>query len=389
MQTIKLIDVCEFVRNGANIKQLSNETRGIPITRIETLANDRFNRDRLGYANITDDSFSDYYLKRGDVLLSHINGAKFIGRSVIYEPKEGETIIHGMNLLCLRFKSNYNPKFFCYYAKSKAAKNYFDKHIKKAVNQASITATDIKNMPIPDINIDEQNKIVAVLDLLYSRIASIETEESLFNELVKARFFEMFGECSNKKQLSEVTTRISDGSHNPPKGIEKSDYMMLSSQNIFDELDLSDVRYLSKEDFERENKRTDIKENDVLLTIVGTIGRTHVVKADEKYVFQRSVAVIKPIHDVINGIYLSACLHTNDVIDQFESNGHGSSQKGIYLQDLKKVLIPVPKINLQNEFADFVNLINDSKLELKKHNKVITELINKTMSDYFFEYDED
>ena len=79
---------------------------GIPFTRIETLSNGVFNYDRLGFSDIFDDSYSKYYLEKHDVLLSHINSKKFLGRSVLYVPqKDDEKIIHGMNLLCLRFDS--------------------------------------------------------------------------------------------------------------------------------------------------------------------------------------------------------------------------------------------------------------------------------------------
>ena len=74
------------------------------------------------------------------------------------------------------------------------------------------------------------------------------------------------------KKLGEVTMQISDGSHNPPKGIEFSDYPMLSSKNIFfDKFDYESPRYLSKEDFEAENKRTNISEGDVLLIQVSHV----------------------------------------------------------------------------------------------------------------------
>lgn len=171
----------------------------------------------------------------------------------------------------------------------------------------------------------------------------------------------MFVEITKKATLESLTNKITDGSHNPPKGIEKSDYLMLSSQNVYENLILNDVRYLTREDFEKENKRTNIQNGDVLLTIVGTVGRTHVVENDEKYVFQRSISVIKPTRNVLNGTFLSAYLQTPEAINQLEIGAHGSSQKGIYLNDLKKLLIPVANYSNQLEFAKYVKLINKSK----------------------------
>jgi len=164
--------------------------------------------------------------------------------------------------------------------------------------------------------------------------------------------------------LQDLSDKITDGSHMPSKGVEKSDYLMLSSQNIFDEINCDSARFLSKEDFESENKRTDIMDGDVLITIVGTIGRTHVVRNGEKYVFQRSVGVIKPKRNKLNGVYLASYLQTDKAKAFLASGAHGSSQKGIYLQDLKKLPVPLASIELQNQFATFVSQVDKSKFAL-------------------------
>ena len=220
---------------------------------------------------------------------------------------------------------------------------------------------------IPSIPLSEQKKIVKHLYSIDEIIKSKKLTLSSLDELIKSRFIEMFGMVESKKELIDLCDKITDGSHLPPKGIEKSEYLMLSSQNVYDELVLDDVRYLSKEDFEKENKRTDIQPNDVLLTIVGTIGRTHVVKHGENYVFQRSVGVIKPKQDVLNGTFLSAYLQTLEAQRQLESGGHGTSQKGIYLNDLKKLKIPCVEYQRQLEFEMFKSMIDKSKFPTRFH----------------------
>ena len=70
------------------------------------------------------------------------------------------------------------------------------------------------------------------------------------------------------KKLSEVCEKITDGSHNPPKG-KVSGQVMLSARNILENgLDFSKIRYITSEEFEKENKRRDVNSGDVLLTIV-------------------------------------------------------------------------------------------------------------------------
>ncbi len=249
--------------------------------------------------------------------------------------------------------------------------------------QPHISQGYVKNILVPIYSIEEQKEIVGLLDNISGSISNLLRERSALDELIKSRFIEMFGDCKTKKPLEELTTKITDGSHNPPKGIEKSEFLMLSSQNVHNELDLTNVRYLTKEDFEVENKRTDVQKGDVLLTIVGTIGRTHVVKENEKYTFQRSVGVIKPKNNTLNGTFLSTYLHTEEAIDQLESGGHGSSQKGIYLKDVKKLLIPIPEYGKQLEFENFVELIDKSKFNIQEHIRLMEELLDKKMYEYF------
>ncbi len=147
---IKTIDECFFlIQNGANIKQ-GDTDGGFPITRIETTANDKFNRDRMGYAGITDISkYESYVLEDGDLLMSHINSVQYLGRTVLYVKQPGETIIHGMNLLRLKARRNViNPAYarYCFYGHP--FRSQVGNITKKSVNQASFAVKDLKQIKI-------------------------------------------------------------------------------------------------------------------------------------------------------------------------------------------------------------------------------------------------
>ena len=143
-------NVCVFLRNGASIKQTKG-AGGYPITRIETLSNDVFNTDHLGYADITDlEKYQSYVLHHGDILISHINSVAYLGRAVQYRGQLDTPIIHGMNLLCARIADSYNPTYIEWFFKTPMAKEYISTITKKAVNQASITTSDLKKMQVPN-----------------------------------------------------------------------------------------------------------------------------------------------------------------------------------------------------------------------------------------------
>ncbi|WP_139921408.1 restriction endonuclease subunit S [Hymenobacter sp. DG01] len=140
--------------------------------------------------------------------------------------------------------------------------------------------------------------------------------------------------------LDELSVKISDGSHNPPKGKEAG-IPMLSAKNIQDNIiHFDDARLISEEDYQSEVSRVNISAGDVLLTIVGTIGRTAVV-ADglPKFSLQRSVAIIKPR---IDSKFLAYCLRSPLIQKYLSDNAKGTAQKGIYLNALKKIPVCLP-----------------------------------------------
>ena len=145
----------------------------MPITRIETLSNDCFNRDRLGYGDIFDEEkYSHYILDDKDLLMSHINSRTFLGRTVLYRKRNGEKIIHGMNVL--RIKTNQDildPIFASYLFRTSLFKRHIDNIRKDAINQSSFALSDLKNIELYIPTIKEQNKIAYTLQLLDSKIS--------------------------------------------------------------------------------------------------------------------------------------------------------------------------------------------------------------------------
>lgn len=152
------------------------------------------------------------------------------------------------------------------------------------------------------------------------------------------------------KTLKDLCESIRDGSHNPPKGISSSEYLMLSSQNVQNGyLEMDKVRYLSESDFIAEDSRTKAKKGDVLLTIVGTIGRTCVLDGnDGKITFQRSVAILSPKAGVDSRFLMYGLMSLNDYLN---NEATGAAQKGIYLKQLSRVSLKVPPFSKQQQIV--------------------------------------
>lgn len=158
-------------------------------------------------------------------------------------------------------------------------------------------------------------------------------------------------------RLRTICKKLVDGNHNPPKGVEyKTNYLMLSSQNVKnnDVVNLDKVRFLSKEQFIIEDKRTSLRINDILFTSVGTIGRSCIYKGGMNLCFQRSVSIITTfINPRYLKLYLDSPTYQNIVIEQ----ATGTAQKGFYLNQLGNSLIAIPSEYSMKKVVDKVDRI--------------------------------
>ena len=95
-----------------------------------------------------------------------------------------------------------------------------------------------------------------------------------------------------------------------------------------------------------------IEVGDVLITIVGTIGRTAIVSDATHFALQRSVAVIKP--HMIDSTYLMYVLQAPIIVDWLNTNAKGNAQVGIYLKDLAKLSFPLPPLEEQERIVEAI-----------------------------------
>jgi len=203
-QLSKLDDVCHFIKNGKSIKQ-SKEVGGLPITRIETIANQTIDMSRVGYAGISAESAEGFLLQQGDILFSHINSLEHLGKTALYTGFPPE-LVHGMNLLNLRpDQSKVDCRYLLHVLRTRNTKTKLLRIANKSVNQASIAAGNLKKIEIPLPPILEQRRIAAILDKTDAlRVKRRETIAKL-DQLLQSVFFEMFGDpATNPKGWPSV-----------------------------------------------------------------------------------------------------------------------------------------------------------------------------------------
>lgn len=304
-----------------------------------------------------------YIRKKGEIVIGKQN---YFNGSIAILPDELDGGICSNAIMSFKTKKEYNNKYI-YYLLSDTSFINRRSYLANGTGQKELSEKDFLNFEVLIPNIEEQVKIVKVLERVDLIIEKYQYLLKKKCEFVKAQFDGMFASIGEKISLAEISQRITDGSHNPPKG-EKKDtgYYMLSSQNIENgRISYENIRFLNKKDFEKENKRTMLEKGDILFSIVGSIGKTAIFQDDKKVTFQRSVAIIK-CNNSINKKFLEYSLLSNDIKKQVYIMAKGGAQEGIYLEDLKKIKIKNVILEKQNQFAKIIEIIEKQKIELEK-----------------------
>lgn len=391
----KLGDCFDVIRNGASIKQYDNAD-GYPITRIETLSNDLFNRDRLGYANIYEiEKYKNFLLKDNDILISHINSTKYLGRAVLYKKQENEKIIHGMNLLNLSgINSNISPDYISYYFKTESYKIQIFKITKKAVNQASFTTTALKEISIPIPPLSVQKSIVAELDTLHRLKELQEQQLTEFDNLAQSTFYSLFGDpIDNEKGwevglLRQVTTKIGSGA--TPLGgnqnYKTEGISLIRSLNVHNGQFLyKDLAFID----ENQAKLLDnviVKANDVLINITGaSVARSCIVPNEILPArVNQHVSIIR-LKENLNCIFVNSLFISESFQEKLLSIGraNGATREAITKSQLENLTLPIPPLSLQTAFAERIEKIKAQKELVKRSIGETQTLIDYTMDKYF------
>ena len=281
-----------------------------------------------------------------------------------------------------------SPLFLVYYLKAKKA--YF-LSLAAGGAQPNISQNIIKNTPIPIPPLAEQEKIVEELDRLSGIIEKKKQQLKEYDALAQSIFYEMFGDpITNEKgwevkRLGEVCD-VRDGTHDSPKYLEFSDYVLITSKNITSDgnIDFSTANYICKEDYDAINKRSLVENGDIIMAMIGTIGKPIIVKCTDRQFCIKNVALIKfgcSTH-IIN-TYIQSLLSNQTYGQYILSLNKGGTQKFVALGTIRGLQTPIPPLALQQEFASKIEAIEKQKELIKQSITETEELFNSRM-DYYF-----
>lgn len=366
---------------------------GIPVLRTTNFTNEGIvNYENVVTRIITKKDISEKYLQSGDIIIEKSGGSdkQPVGRVIYFDGPENTYLFNNFTgLLRVRDKNEWFPRYVFYSLFANYKKGGTRPFENKTTGLHNLKTDDyVSRYEITEIPLNKQVAICAQLDQILKVINLRRKELSNLDDLIKARFVEMFGHQShNEKSLQYMTiddvAEIYLGITHTPTYVD-SGVMFISAKNTSgDFLDLSDVKYISREEFEGAPKGSKPKANDVLFSRVGSnLGHPVILKEDLELCTFVSLGFLRSKGTVTSN-YLKHWMRDEFFARQVSAHVKGGGQPNLNTGWLKEFKIIVPDLEQQKKFDAFCSQIDKSKATVQKALDETQLLFDSLMQQYF------
>ena len=271
------------------------------------------------------------------------------------------------NLIC---SDKINSKYLYWFLKGNTA---YLNSLGRGATFKEISKGIVSEIEINVPNIEKQEEAVATLEKTSEIIALRKKELIALDDLIKARFVEMFGDpVINPKglpmvALGELSELITKGASPSWQGFsytdDSSQTIFVTSENVREGyIDLSFPKYI-EDGFNEKQKRSVIHKGDFLINIVGaSIGRAAQFNLDCKANMNQAAALVRVNDSRVRDKYLLTYLNSDRAQRMYDSMKSDTGRANLSLQDISDLLILLPNVEQQIEFETFANQVDKSKV---------------------------
>ncbi len=385
MKKIKLGDACEIL-NGFAFKSENYIGSGIRVIRISNVQKGYIEDNTPAFYPLETKGLEKYMLEEGDLLISLTGN---VGRVAILE-KEFMPAALNQRVACLRLKTDKLSKRYLFHILNS---DFFEKQCiqySKGVAQKNMSTAWLKDYEILLYSKEQQELIADILDKMHLIKKLRYYELQKLDELVKARFVEMFGDpIENQKdwevvKIRDIVTDVRYGTSKPAVEGGRYPYLRMNNLTVDGGLDLSDLKYIDIPDNEIE--KCVVRKGDILFNrtnSIDLIGKTAVFNLLDDMVIAGYIIRIR-LNDQILPDVFSQYMNLETMKKILRGMAKGAvNQANINAQELQSIKVYIPDMELQRQYVEFKEEIDKSRSRIQKSLEASQELFDSLMQEYF------
>ena len=329
-------------------------------------------------------------VKKGNILVSTVRPN--LNAVALFDEETKNTPVVSTGFCVLKCKADTSPRFLFRYLQSKS-------FVRAMVSQATgasypaVSDKIVRDAKIPVYSYEEQIQIANVLDATANVVSKRKQQLQKLDELVKARFVELFGDPKinpNKYpvcQLSEHIAFLTSGSRGWAQYCtDDGTEWFITIRNVKDcHIETDNMQPINAPD-NAEAKRTRVQEGDLLISITADLGRTGVVTkeiAEHGAYINQHLTCIRLKQDVLNPLYVAYFMESPAGKEQFESKNQSAVKAGLNFNSINSLRLMVPPLEEQYTFVNFVAQVDKSKVAIQKALDEAQLLFDSLMQKYF------
>ena len=388
MAKYKLDELCEFITDGTHQTPEYCEKEGIIFLSSKDVTERKINWSDVKYIPV---SLHEKLCKRlkpqkNDILLAK-NGttgvAAIVDRDEIFDVY--------VSLAVLRPLENIYPKYLLYAVNSPIAKKQFDAGL-KGIGVPNLHLGVIRKTVVNIAPRNEQEKICEILNRIENVIDERRKELIALDNLVKARFVEMFGDPAANDMgwdtlpLENACKTIVDCPHSTPSYTNEDTGFMCIRTSIVKKNRIlwDDIEYIPEHEFVKRIQRKKPGVGDIIYTREGAIlGIAAIIDRDCNVALGQRSMLLSPNTDKCTSEFLCVAMNSDSFLNNVLKGVSGSASPHINVRDIKAFRMIMPPIELQNQFAEFVKQVDKSKVAVQKALDETQLLFDSLMQEYF------
>ena len=357
MEYKRLGDIATYI-NGYPFKPEDRGTTGLPIIRIQDLTGNAYD------TGFYDGDYPERIeINDGDVLISW---SASLG---VYIWNKGKALLNQHIFKVAFDKCAVNKQYFVYAVQHKLQEMETKAH---GATMKHIVKKDFDNTVIPFPTLEEQEEIAKIINHASGIIFARQQQLQKLDELVKARFVEMFGDPKSNpnsypiSQLSEHIEFLTSGSRGWAQYcVDNGSEWFITIKNVKDcRISIDNMQPINAPD-NAEAKRTKVQEGDLLISITADLGRTGVVTkeiADHGAYINQHLTCIRLNKEILNPLYVAFFMESPAGKEQFESKNQSAVKAGLNFNSINSLRLLVPPMDEQSAFVEFVHQVDKSKV---------------------------